>query len=772
MPAPKHLMYAEAESQYRVDARFMAHVNDNMLTSTIFDPSQYPGKLLDSMFKAVFAKAACLRICVLDQFKRVEVSFFGPKVQPIFNDQARKWPTWFKRAEYTAKVLGVTAPKKATEAVQGAAPVQAPQPIQQPPSQTVPEGNEFVHVAECGTNEKAKIKETMGPGLSKQLDLLTLNLPCPEMSVASALQSALTPERPKAESERPYSPPVSPPSFESDKYGYQMKLLWDFVYSSARTGQDGSRPTSTAGAKAAATKGERNNDTAKSKINDAPAEAEPLISMLDDEAPSTGRAGTSTFGPDQDNLLIQIDAPPRSASPPLSEQLRPVPVPGEKPRSVLPIGTGMSKALVRRSTFASGLCNSIGRLMADLPYSRGRIRLQVELGRLYIMDADPEGLAYNAPGEAASGWPHTEIITRLDTICVSPESIVFTKALTLFANDIESVLGSNAVVPSRGIVGDGGDVFGGGSERSSTSSSEWTFHEKRIVYEFKCQRHFLTSTGVVKVQSPFVVEIDGTEAGAFTYNIRRVEDTRPPIWIHCIRRHWDARVTVSYSQTDKLEEVYGEFARELLRTMVVPYVFFSSFFVLPLLPSLYDSANDDNSPRPITCPKFQVAYDHRETEKDGRSFFTKVVSTRVRNVGRFVSDNKESFLDVSWNHHMALEMKPGKETAATGTIRATLAVDNPGRGLFTSWYEASVVSAVAETAFRENETLPVGGMAVWGSGGGGKQDELYEAAFGPALRLVQKMDGVGVLIDNGQGDVLWTPPVKADQAVLAVQKFW
>lgn len=152
-----------------------------------------------------------------------------------------------------------------------------------------------------------------------------------------------------------------------------------------------------------------------------------------------------------------------------------------------------------------------------------------------------------------------------------------------------------------------------------------------------------------------------------------------------------------------------------------------------------------------------------------------VLSARVRNVGRFESTDKQSFLDVSWNWLMALAKRPGKESHSAGIVYATPAVDNPGQGLFTSWYEASVVSAAAEEAFRENETLPVGDVAAWGSGVGGggsaAQDELYEAAFGPALRLIKKMDGVGVLIDNGQGQQ-WTPPVKASQVALAVQKFW
>ncbi|ERT03458.1 hypothetical protein HMPREF1624_01773 [Sporothrix schenckii ATCC 58251] len=652
MPSPKHLLYAESEGPYHVDARFMAHVNDNMLTSTIFDPSQFPEAMLNRMFKTVFAKGVCLRICTFDHVKRTEVSLFGPRSPQIFTDQARKWPLWFKKAEYRPKILGVTAPKKV-------------------------------------------------PAPSEQFDLLGLDIPDPKAVSASGTSHSLVSlpasspssepdsscENSNGKSVPPVQPPPMPSSFQSDKHTYQMKLLWDFMNSSKNGyGESVPKITSKFDEQAKIANGDNGDHSVKSTVNlgptDGPIEEEPLIDFVD-----------------------KTKLPPSLAT------------------SVL------SKALVRRTTFATGLCTSIGRLMADLPYAKGRIRLQVELGRVYIMDASPEGLAFNLPGEAASGWPHTEIVTRLDTICVSPESIVFTKALTLFGNDMESIIGVNQ-----------NTVF-------APMNLDWNFHEKRIVYEFKCQRVYMNSNNVIKALSPFVIEIDGTEPGLFTYAIRSVEDTRPPIWIHCIRRHWDARVSVSYSKIDKLEEEYGDFARALLHTLVVP-------------------------PSPITSPKFQFAYDLREVKTDSQSYSTAVLSARVRNVGRFQSADLQTFLDISWNWLMALTKRPGNEGSSVGTAYATPAVDDPQRGVFTTWYEASVVSAAAEAAFQENETLPLGCVAAWGSGGSTAREEMYEAAFGPALKLVQKMDGVGVLIDNGQGDKQWAPPVKASQVALAVQKFW
>ncbi|KJR84091.1 uncharacterized protein SPSK_08427 [Sporothrix schenckii 1099-18] len=774
MPSPKHLLYAESEGPYHVDARFMAHVNGNMLTSTIFDPSQFPEAMLNRMFKTVFAKGVCLRICTFDHVKRTEVSLFGPRSPQIFTDQARKWPLWFKKAEYRPKILGVTAPKKGL--VEKA--VQKP-PTVLPSAETVSYGKVPTLFENDKTNEHLKENEANKvPAPSEQFDLLGLDIPDPKAVSASGTSHSLVSlpasspssepdsscENSNGKSVPPVQPPPMPSSFQSDKHTYQMKLLWDFMNSSKNGyGESVPKITSKFDEQAKIANGDNGDHSVKSTVNlgptDGPIEEEPLIDFVDKTKlpPSLSAVDPVTSTSGQTNLLIQLDPPaPRDTSSSASLQNQLVPFGQGNVRPIVPRATSvLSKALVRRTTFATGLCTSIGRLMADLPYAKGRIRLQVELGRVYIMDASPEGLAFNLPGEAASGWPHTEIVTRLDTICVSPESIVFTKALTLFGNDMESIIGVNQntvfgdqsaddtthlpkIEPENKIETNGG---------SAPMNLDWNFHEKRIVYEFKCQRVYMNSNNVIKALSPFVIEIDGTEPGLFTYAIRSVEDTRPPIWIHCIRRHWDARVSVSYSKIDKLEEEYGDFARALLHTLVVP-------------------------PSPITSPKFQFAYDLREVKTDSQSYSTAVLSARVRNVGRFQSADLQTFLDISWNWLMALTKRPGNEGSSVGTAYATPAVDDPQRGVFTTWYEASVVSAAAEAAFQENETLPLGCVAAWGSGGSTAREEMYEAAFGPALKLVQKMDGVGVLIDNGQGDKQWAPPVKASQVALAVQKFW
>lgn len=785
-PPPKHLMYAEVDGPYNVDARYMAHVNEGMLTSTIFDPSQFPDAILDRMFRTVFAKGVCLRICDFDHFKRIAVSLFGPRSPPIFSDPARKWPLWFKRAEYTPKALGVTAPKE--EPVGGA--------VQEPP-QVVPRGNELVpfkdpESKENGDHDKGKeVEKEMET--EQKFDLLGLDkpdpapIPVPAPAVApdtapAAAGTGSSSEDTKDKLAPAVKMPPMPLSYQSDKHNYEMKLLWDFMNSSKKDSVEIlSKPVVKAEEKTNAKVGDADKNghgvketTIKPEPKDEPAKVDALTDFKDEKKRPTATVADSSAAPApeaEDNMLIKFDAPASRPVTPASRPVTPAPsrqkqlvtVPQGNSRSAVPRGPSMSKALVRRSTFATGLCHSMGRLMADLPYCRGRIRMQVDLGRVYIMDAHPEGLAFNMPGEEASGWSHNEITTRMDTICVSPESIAFTKALTLFANDMESVLGLNSKLASNDLLGDIGSgpppaagdathnnnntVRRRGYDWSVPITPDWAFHERRTIYEFKCQRVYMNGSGVIKAQSPFVIEIDGTEPGGFTYGIRSVEDTRPPIWIHCIRRHWDARVSVSYTKTDKLEEEYGQFARDLLRTLVVP-------------------------PGPIASPRFQFAFDHRETKtNDNQTFSTTVLSARVRNVGRFQSTDKQTFFDISWNWLMALAKRPSREKPSTGTVYASPVADHPARGVFSSWYEASVSSVAAEEAFKENETLPIGGLAAWGVNGIAAREEMYEAAFGPALKLIRKMDGVGVLVDNGQGHQ-WTPPVKASQVALAVQKFW
>ncbi|OAA57924.1 hypothetical protein SPI_06809 [Niveomyces insectorum RCEF 264] len=785
LPPPKHLLYAETENTCRVDARFAAHINETLLTSAIFDPGQYPNDHLDRIFRAVFAKGVCLRICLYDRFKRAEVSFFGPKAQPIFHDPARRWPKWSKKTEYAPKVLGVTAPKKEPEKAPPSTGSQVLQPRkqeqqhgqQQQPKKEEKTGQQdmrqrseqkatkenklpAVNVArpeKKGTAVNADTESTNW--LADQVDLLAVGFPlstektvpfteAPESSTSSSVAPTSAPTTPS-----PPPPPPPPPPLDSGKYSYQMRMLYEFMNGSAKK-------TTQAGSQSAKLPLEANKKTTRENTHEnghksaqAPAvQSQPqLITTLDDDAgdnkvvdaSSTKTTEKSDIAESAHVLIAIDDAPPQ----------RQATINSSKKGTSVSKASDFGKAVVRHNSFLDGVYRSIGQLVSDLPYSKGRIRLQAELGRIYIMDASSEGLAHNLPGEPSSGWTAPEIATRLNTVCVSPDSVVFTKVLSIFANDIESVIEAasspaNPILVSPTSNGGGGGGGGGGSELAVglQPSPEWSHHDKRVVYELKCQRFFIGSDGTTKPRSPFVVEIDGTEPGAFTYTLRSVEDTRPPVWVHCIRRHWDARVIVSYSQTDKLEKTYGEFARELFRTMVVP-------------------------PRTVTSPKFQVRYDHRVTKVESRSFCTKVLSARVRNVNRFISRDQASFLDVSWTRHMTLEQKPDKADRNLGTILAAAAADNPTRGAFSSWYEMNVVSARAEAAFRENETLAPGETAAWGSSRA-EQDEMFEATLRPALELVQKMDGVGVLIDNGQGDMLYTPPMTPSSTAQASSRFW
>lgn len=606
MPPPKHVLYAETDGAYHVDARYVAHVNEVMLTSTILDPSQYPTEaLLEKVYKFLFAKSVCLRICDVDHFKRIEVSVFGPRSQPIFNNQARKWPIWFKRAEYTPKSCEITESKVTEDAV--AYSVKDSAMRRQARSQSQPQ---FSHQAKKPVNaigaEANGVENNKATDFRRKsvesVDLIGLDLPDASEGCHSTTASVVVSSEGEPSSPSMMSP--IPPLYQSDKYGYQMKLLWDFANSpikispgrfaadqvkpvEARSTKDNGAGVSDSSIKTSS-EPESQNKAAKSGRG---VEVADLIDYFGDltgqpaavapqPVPDPSQASTASSTPptcEYDNVLIEIDnSPSRPMSPCLIQTKLEASTALEKDKkrtATINPQSQMSKALlVRRSAFTNNLCNAFRRLMTDLPYSRGRIRMQVELGRVYIMDAGPEGLAFNMPGEAATGWSQSEITTRLDTICVSPESIVFSRALTLFANDIESILGldDHIIAQNRTENWSGSTLDRDSVYSRSGLSPNWSLHEKRILYEFKCQRLYLKNNGVVKASSPFIIEVDGTGSGPFTYSIRSVEDTRPPIWIHCIRRHWDARVSVSYSQTDNLEAEYGDFARELLRSMVVP----------------------------------------------------------------------------------------------------------------------------------------------------------------------------------------------------------
>lgn len=75
--------------------------------------------------------------------------------------------------------------------------------------------------------------------------------------------------------------------------------------------------------------------------------------------------------------------------------------------------------------------------------------------------------------------------------------------------------------------------------------------------------------------------------------------------------------------------------------------------------------------------------------------------------------------------------------------------ERPAKGVFTSWFEASISSVKAEELFVQNEELTLGEEAEW-TAEQLKQDGVFRSLWGPALQMLKEMDSVGHHNSNGQ----------------------
>ncbi|KAI6365179.1 hypothetical protein MCOR25_005473 [Pyricularia grisea] len=126
-----------------------------------------------------------------------------------------------------------------------------------------------------------------------------------------------------------------------------------------------------------------------------------------------------------------------------------------------------------------------------------------------------------------------------------------------------------------------------------------------------------------------------------------------------------------------------------------------------------------------------------------------VTALRVLHVVSFVSPEKETQLRVTQVQDMSATLLPGRH-GGWNRYRASLAKENPGQGIFSTWFTASVSSNQADEIFKSNMTLNLGDEAEWTT-----KDLLKEGCIESLLKrtleMVKEMDDIGVLCDNGHG---------------------
>ncbi|TPX16572.1 uncharacterized protein E0L32_003866 [Thyridium curvatum] len=365
------------------------------------------------------------------------------------------------------------------------------------------------------------------------------------------------------------------------------------------------------------------------------------------------------------------------------------------------------------ATFANNLTQGLRDFAQYYRTIRGRLELRIDLGRIIMTSFVPSGLAWNRPTEFSNGWHPAELVTRLNGGCVSAANITFTKILSSFGNDADFMA----------------------NLKDDAGQPMWEVVETQIVYEFSCRYTHSSKSGREISSQLFIVDIDGTVPDRFTYALRLVKNRLPPLWIHCLHRHWDAQGIASFSPTLKLESSYGHFAKALLDSLSVP---------------------EGVQGR----PSFEITPDSRRLEDSaGGLHLTTVSGARVRHVAKLRSRDGQSYLRLSQVEEMKLQELPRREASPRPpppppggervTLRAIPREDDLEKGKLSVWHEASISSVRGDAILAENETLPVGGEPSWTADTLDEQG-VWRALYGPALAMIKKMDGVGVLVDNGQ----------------------
>lgn len=363
--------------------------------------------------------------------------------------------------------------------------------------------------------------------------------------------------------------------------------------------------------------------------------------------------------------------------------------------------------------FILDINTAVRNLVAAGPYLRGKVSLRADLGRILITGMDYTALAFNGPGSESNGWKKDTLLGILNqgSRSATGHGVTFTKMLTQDGDDIEYMLGTTDI---------------------ATGTQLWKCEAtERVVYSFYC---------VSKGQS-FLMDLEVDESGSkFNYSLRTKQDDKPPIWVHCTLRSWDARLVLSHVDTHALEATYGEFARSFVNSFAV-------------------TVSEDNHPH------VQVGVH--------RGFGVSVESMRINTSFRVLSADERSYLDITEVEETVFKAcSPLSETAdhvsgPASTDECMFYIVNPKRlptdvhnsdecGMPTFWYEASVRSVAGEKEMVANQTVGLGEKAPWDFG---KLSELSVVASicKPTLRMVQVMDTAGANNDNHQAAKLVLP---------------
>ena len=194
--------------------------------------------------------------------------------------------------------------------------------------------------------------------------------------------------------------------------------------------------------------------------------------------------------------------------------------------------------------FAEDMNAAYRQVASDVEYFRGRVELRWDFGRIILGGMDATGLAFNLPGTRSNGWRKRDLLTRLQVQFKSEEHVHFTKLMTTNGRDMMTAM--DAV----------------DDEKKPLWSESILDYE--VIYSLFCSRD----------TDRFIVDfrLDPHEGGNYRYAIRKSTDEKRVVWMHALKRDWDARLTMSHTDTAQMEEEYGVIAKMLLECLDAQFV--------------------------------------------------------------------------------------------------------------------------------------------------------------------------------------------------------
>ncbi|KAF4951127.1 hypothetical protein FGADI_7742 [Fusarium gaditjirri] len=376
-----------------------------------------------------------------------------------------------------------------------------------------------------------------------------------------------------------------------------------------------------------------------------------------------------------------------------TEKLKPDPIP--QTFHIVPGMDMPSTDLVEYSEILSQAESKLRTLVEVLQIVPGKVSIQAQFGRLCRKDTFP-ALVYD--GQAPS-WAVNKTVEALNT---ENPHMGFYPILT--------TSGAEANTIPR--------TFGG--------RSPWLLTEKRVYYEFHC---------VAEKTLEAVVEVD---ADTFQHQYFPPATEVSKAFVHCTRRAWDVKFSVSRMYMEGMADGIEEFAASLVHSLSIETNEMGELVI----------STEPKSTSNLSVDKVRICHE-----------------VRYRNGGKGPSCLKVTMI-------RRVEKLPG---IPRGTYRGqSVPVTPPGNGEPGQWFEANISSVRAEEIFQENMGLEFGDKTHWTPEILQRQG-VFRAISEPALQMVSQMDHVGDSNSNGQGPRTDRPSYSAAQDLKDRQKgkyFW